>query len=118
MAVTIDGTANTITAEATSAANAIGINQTWQSFTTSGGSPQRTTGTTYTNSTGRPIMIAFSCNSGGASPTITIDSVTWTIGSGSSQYFNQATFSGVIPSGSTYSVSSFGSGSVTWAELR
>jgi hypothetical protein len=63
-------------------------------------------------------MIAFSCNSGGSSPTITIDTVTWTIGSGSGQNFNCATFSGIIPNGSTYSVSSFGAGIVTWGELR
>jgi hypothetical protein len=54
MAVTIDATTNTITANATSADNAIGVGQTWQQFTVG---TQRSAGTDYTNTTGRSICV-------------------------------------------------------------
>ena len=96
----------------------IGVEQTWQQFTTSGISPQRSINTDYTNSTGRPIMFAFSCSAGTSNITATINGIAFLIGSGSAAYYNCATIFVVIPAGNTYRISSFGAGSVTWAELR
>ena len=99
----------------------IGIGQTWQNVTSS-----RTFGTTYTNSTGKPIMAAVSSASGQYTTLAgTIDSVviqssagSWAAGSSASQ----STVTLIIPNGSTYtfsqSVTTAGSIAATWFELR
>lgn len=107
---------NTITVPASTSTLALqtdimGINQTWQSVT-------RTNGTTYTNTTGKPIMI-----SGYASAITTAGVMTITVaGAISSRTYNSvASFQGtaIIPAGATYSVSFSGSSPATvWTELR
>lgn len=99
----------------------IGIGQTWQNVTSS-----RSFGTTYTNSTGKPIMAAVSSASGqytslaGIIDGVTIQSSggSWAAGAAGSQ----STITLIIPNGSTYtfsqSVSSAGSVAATWFELR
>ena len=105
------GTANALNA-------GIGVNQTWQL-------PTRAGGTTYTNSTGKPIQvtISFSQNlSGSGSATVVVSGVTisstsynTTAGGGGLPY----TYSFIVPNGATYSISvSGGTGLGTWAELR
>jgi hypothetical protein len=96
----------------------IGIDQTWQNVIGS-----RSNGVTYTNSTGRPILVAIS----GASTTntgfiLTIDSVIvastgWYSLAGGQVLGNAC---GIVPSGKTYSVTGWNSGSsgAAWAELR
>jgi len=80
--------------------------QTWQNV-----SGSRAGGTTYTNTTGRPIQILTS-STGGTSPILTINGVTV-------QYIfptsTNAGFSAIIPAGATYSIST---GQQTWLELR
>jgi hypothetical protein len=100
------------------AATNIGVGQTWQNVTSS-----RSAGTTYTNSTGKPIFISVSGsgapNNGAMS--MTIDGVGLgrqgfqSIASGTSN----ATMSAIVPNSSTYRVDNFSGWSLnSWAELR
>ncbi|CAB4187346.1 hypothetical protein UFOVP1613_16 [uncultured Caudovirales phage] len=92
---------------------ALGFGQTWQNM-------GRSADVTYTNSTGRPIMVAV------YSSAINYSWIYWYVagsnwgiqgsgGSGASQ-FSQCCF--VVPAGATYSVSLFNGSIGTWAELR
>ena len=120
MPVTIDGTLNTITANATSAtsaANAIGVNQTWQQLTVP--SQRSGNGTTYTNDTGRPIYISVRLNQDDGQLSLTVAG--FQIASiGTTAGPQNMWVSGIIPAGETYSVTS-SSNTVTtlfWYELR
>ena len=95
----------------------IGIGQTWQDVTAS-----RALGTTYTNTTGKPIQIGFSAG-GSASSTqfvATISGVTHVMGFGTG--FMEGRFDLIIPNNATYSIGwSTGSSGYTawkWRELR
>jgi hypothetical protein len=94
---------------------AIGVGQTWQS-------PSRSLGTTYTNSTGKPIMVAASVRGGdtvGAASAV-VDSITIFTSTTSSccgvPQISFFPFSFIVPDGSTYRIN--GTGLSTWAELR
>jgi hypothetical protein len=102
----------------------VGVGQTWQNVASS-----RAIGTTYTNSTGKPIMVSVSCSrsSSGASATIrfNIDGSPMaqrvTAESDGSQW--NALTNGVdiiVPDGSTYSVTNaVGTSTIVyWYELR
>jgi hypothetical protein len=115
-------TSNGTTWESATPAGGIGIGQTWQNVTGS-----RALGTTYTNSTGKPILVNVVQYNGGANGvfiTLTIDGVMvdrdggWP-GGGNPMYAN---VSGIVPNGSTYSAAATGgnaTGSLNnWAELR
>jgi len=100
-----------------SEADSIGVGQTWQDVTGS-----RVSGTTYTNSTGKPIVInPIMTNSGSNTGYFSV-----TIGGlvvGYSSTFGGGNFSSfpvVVPNGSTYSVAILGTGSSysKWTELR
>jgi hypothetical protein len=111
MAVTIDGDENTITATATSAANVIGVNQTWQDLSAS-----RAASTTYTNSTGRPIFISVRLAQDDGQLSLTVAGLL--IGStGTTAGPQNYTLTAIIPAGITYSVTTSG-GSLFWYELR
>lgn len=85
----------------------IGVGQTWQNVLGS-----RASGTTYTNSTGRPIFVCVNAAQWFSSVVVNGVSVAVT---GSS---NSVTASFVVPSGGTYSAT-VGAGSINvWAELR
>lgn len=87
--------------------SAIGVGQTWQDL-----SGSRTFGTTYTNSTGKPILVMINANGARVTGSFTIDSVTLSI---SNIDFTQP-YTFIVPNGSTYS---FNLGSLGfWAELR
>jgi hypothetical protein len=78
----------------------IGVGQTWQAVT-------RTQGVTYTNSTGRPIMLIIGITAGsGAFLQLTIDGVAGIgyVSNATTSTFNLSTFA-IIPNGSTYSQS-------------
>ena len=96
----------------------LGVNQTWQDVTGS-----RVAGTTYTNSTGKPIFVQVYCFMSVANTTwtITVDgqvrsglsSTAWSVNS-----YN--TVQAIIPNNSTYSVSA-STGTIVlnkWSELR
>lgn len=104
-------------AELATAVQPIGVGQTWQIVTGS-----RAYGTTYTNSTGRPITVAItnSSSSGLASLNITVGGVQiYDIAANAvaSSYYGSLMF--VVPSGTTYSAVVSGSSVLAkWAELR
>jgi hypothetical protein len=101
--------AATGTVTLTSDLKEIGVGQTWQDV-----SGSRTAGVTYTNSTGKPIMVSVRTTATATDFTITVDSVV------TAQVTNIATtrmfMTTIVPNGSTYVVSGYQSGS--WAELR
>lgn len=107
-------TSNGTTWTSAAAPASLGVGQTWQT-------PTRARDTTYTNSTGKPIMIAVSGISTGVSAVITgsvngVEIIAGGTSTGGSAYV--AGFSLVIPNGATYLV---GGGNCTltyWAELR
>jgi hypothetical protein len=86
----------------------IGVGQTWQ---INGGGITRVGGTTYTNSTGRPILCFVTCNQS-STPVITVNGTNIISGLGSTATY--VTYSFVVPSGGTYSSSTVSG----WAELR
>jgi len=117
MATIIDGTTITFndTTVQQSASNtyALGTGQTWSN-------PTRTAGTSYTNTTGRPILFVVSGSLSGstASCAVTVSGTTvcspyWT---GANIQYAVTSFA-IIPSGATYSWSG-NLGNVTVAELR
>lgn len=98
------------TGTATSLDAGVGASQTWQIVTGS-----RAFGTTYTNSTGKSIMVFISCSGSGIN-TITVGGVA--IGSfqaNSSAVNSNASF--IVPAGATYVVST-GATLAKWSELR
>lgn len=102
-------TFNDATTQSTAAVNGIGYSQTWQDLTSS-----RAIGTSYTNSTGKPIMVAVNTSSG-AQTTLTIDSVvvgrySQNTGGLGSQLI------AIVPNGSSYIAT--GGTISNWAELR
>ena len=95
----------------------LGVGQTWQNLTSS-----RAIGTTYTNSTGRPIMVIVSGTGNGANGLwgVTLNSAI--------SYYTPSTYTGgawsacefIVPAGNTYQLTQQGS-TVTlqnWSELR
>jgi hypothetical protein len=105
--------------QALAAMSSIGYGQTWQT-------PSRSAGTTYYNTTGKPILVSVNINptsSATAYVDFLIDGVnsgTWGQGSSaspSSLYYTVGTF--IIPSGSSYRANLTGSvGLYLWRELR
>lgn len=102
------GTANSLNA-------GIGVNQTWQDVTAS-----RTSGTTYTNSTGKPIMVsAYNDGYNSDLPTIslTVDGLKIAfVDSGTG--VGGICVSGIVPNGSTYVITKTGVGTLNVFELR
>lgn len=96
---------------------------TWQNLLAS-----RAAGTTYTNSTSSPIMVAVCITStyttGAATSTFTIDGIV--VGNGTVTMYNgsawvglRSMFTFIVPAGSTYSCTASNNPSlVSWAELR
>jgi hypothetical protein len=120
MTTTISGTSGiTFPNASTSTVGGVGDGQTWQNLTAS-----RSAGTTYTNSTGKPIQIIFVLYYGADSTqrtaTFTISSVTvatFQCQSNITGQFNMPT-SLIVPSGGTYLLTSAVMSILNWAELR
>jgi hypothetical protein len=108
------GTANSLNA-------GIGVNQTWTDVTSS-----RAYGTTYTNSTGKPISVSVSGTSTGSGSFIHIVYVNsneiayQTTYSANSGYRHNVFF--IVPNSATYSITGAGGNNTTslylWSELR
>ena len=98
----LTGTANSLNA-------GVGVNQTWQDLTGS-----RSIGTTYTNSSGKPIFVVVNTSSGTAT-TLTVDSVVAGRYSQSSGGLGSQIVA-IVPTGSSYVAS--GGTLNNWAELR
>lgn len=89
---------------------ALGIGQTWQNV-----SGSRASGTTYTNTTGKPIMVALYGGAINTSRTFTVNglSLTWNNSGGATLVYTAFTL--IIPNGASYS----NTGAVSqWLELR
>lgn len=108
--ITSNGTGAWIVDSGTPLDGSVGIGQTWQNVTTT-----RAFDVSYTNSTGKPIMVAITHSQGLMS--MYVDGVL--IGKDQGGNNNTTTFSTfVVPSGSTYSVSNQGAPLLIWTELR
>ena len=91
----------------------IGVGQTWQDVTAS-----RALSTTYTNTTGKPIMIkVWSGGANSTSTTLTINSIIIDSYSVNTSNGALAKIDGLIPAGATYSVAMSPAVS-KWFELR
>lgn len=99
--------------QALDALSSLGYGQTWQSFT----SGQRASGTTYYNTTGKPIMVSVSASGTSSGVTVTVNGVTIMaqVHGGTSQEFNSCQF--IVPPGQSYSVS-YSPTFLYWSELR
>ena len=105
-ALTLGSTGIAFSNGSTQTVGALGDGQTWQDVTAS-----RTVGTTYTNSTGKPIYLyAVSSSSAWG---ITINGTALVAGG---TYTSQVVAALVIPSGATYALSTGTLGK--WLELR
>ena len=95
----------------------LGVRQTWQDLTGS-----RSSGVTYTNNTGKPIMISVIARGRDATVTIYVGSV---LVVAQTDIFdsagNASTGSTIVPAGATYTVTStnkYGVNVTSWSELR
>ena len=111
-------TSNGTTWTSATPAGGIGIGQTWQDVTGS-----RAAGTTYTNSTGKPIFISVygSGSPSNGAMSMTVDGVS--LGrqgvAAVSSAVMYATMTAIVPNGSTYRVDNVSGWSLgSWAELR
>lgn len=95
----------------------LGLGQTLQTFTVG---TQRVAGTTYTNTSGKPIeiYISGSSGSGGWNITLTINGTQVLLIGNTSNQGEGMCFSGIIPNGATYIVGSSGASISSWKELR
>ena len=95
--------------------SAFGVGQSWQNVTSS-----RVTGTTYTNTISRPIVVNVTANGYQATTIITaiVQGINFIIGSDSTSYDTVAAGSFVVPSGVGYSVSVSLGSLQTWHEFR
>ena len=96
------------------AKSALGVGQTWQDMTAS-----RSVGVTYTNSTGKPIMISIKFTGVDAGVLLDIDGdnvMTSDISSAANSVGMSAV--GVVPNGSTYLIHSGGGTYASFFELR
>lgn len=97
----------------------LGVGQTWQAFS----SPNRTSGTPYINSTGRPIMVNVCCQDSGSGVSAnalvaTVSGVTVGYASTNATY-SRPMVSFVVPDGATYVVTYTGTLAIQyWSELR
>lgn len=111
----------------------LGVGQTWQSFTTTGDTPQRQADVTYTNNTDRPIFISVSEGKSASfgdnrcQVVLSIDNVLSQQNGvliSQAQGFTHisASVSAIIPSGSSYRVNVFllfgVPADLDWRELR
>lgn len=112
--LTLPDETGTVATESYVGTQAVGVNQTWQTVT-------RSAGVTYTNTTGRPIVVAFSAGGTGVAvtTTITVDGLLLyqhQIGGISSNTVRLCAYA-IIPNGSEY-VLNTSSGGTTFTELR
>jgi len=110
----IGSTAVTNATTATNVTNGLGVSQTYQNVTGS-----RALGTTYTNSTSKPIWLSVSFgNSAGQVCDLYVDGNLASHTEG--DLYPRLTVTGIVPAGSTYYISrTGGSGAITyWLELR
>lgn len=106
--------ATTAFVKAKSEADSIGVNQTWQNVTAS-----RSSGVTYTNTTGKPISLSVFTTGGGTGTSISIYVndiiVSYQTVADASFVFSDKL---IIPNNNTYRVDASGLSISKWSELR
>lgn len=114
---TAPSTIQGIGGQALAAMSSIGYGQSWQNVTGS-----RTVGTTYYNTTGKPIAISLAITLGGSGQGADLNINGLFMGRAYNNNINSAAgqLFGVVPPGAPYSVTIFGSTPTvaTWAEAR
>ena len=108
--INVTGSSTSCSGNAATASNVIGNGQTWQNVLGS-----RAKNTTYTNSTGRSIMVNIVALQTGSAPLINCQGITVAVINGSG---SQNNVSFICPSGGTYIYSGTGGTLTYWAELR
>jgi hypothetical protein len=103
-----------LTAAAGNTIPLIGVAQTWQNMLSP--SVQRASNVSYTNSTGKPIMVAVSASTGNGYLRFYINNVL--VGEQGGDYNNSNSFTFIIPNGDSYKAVSGGGGISYWFELR
>lgn len=94
--------------------NGLGVNQSWSDMTSS-----RALGTTYTNTTGRPIQVFVCVTDTGISAPLTYSIGGITVTSQDLGTYAPPTLSFVIPNGSSYSIANNNACTINkWLELR
>jgi hypothetical protein len=109
-------TSNGTTWTSAAPAASIGIGQTWQNVTGS-----RSLGTTYTNSTGKPIFVYIVVSlSGNGDTVLTLNGVTLDGPASSAGGTVYTPCSFIVPNGNTYNLTATGGtvGVTAWGELR
>ena len=102
---------NTSSKEITYGNSGIGISQTWQDLTAS-----RSSGTTYTNSTGKPIMVLVKFDNSNLLGTVNINGINITNLGNNGTTGGSNIYSFIVPDTNTYTIT-FGNLS-QWLELR
>ena len=112
MAIILNGT-NGITFPSTTVQGdaGLGYGQTWQLVTGS-----RTSGTTYYNTTGKPIMLSVQPTGVAGSLTVSIGGVT--VASSFNTLSSNVSITFIVPVGLSYSVTAATTTISLWAELR
>jgi hypothetical protein len=115
--VTAPSTIQGVGGQALTALSSIGYGQIWQDVKTT---PGRVAGTTYTNSTGKPIQVAITCTGvQSQNATLVVGGVNvMQTGIGISNVAWLGNVSGVVPIGATYSLVVVGATLSLWTELR
>ena len=97
-----------------SGASGLGSGQTWKNMTSS-----RASATPYTNSTGKPIFVSVYTDGSDTGLYMTVDGLIIAYAGQPAGTGNDRNFvSGIVPNGSTYSVTIVAGSLDTWAELR
>lgn len=91
----------------------IGVGQTWVNVTSS-----RASKTTYTNDTGKPIMVVVSSYAAAADANFIVDGVAVALIGYNASTTIVRPVSAIVPAGSTYSVSNTIGSQYMWSELR
>lgn len=104
---TIQGTGG----QALAAMSSLGYGQTWQNVTAS-----RTSGTTYYNTTGKPIHVWVYCNYAAGNASFTVNGLLISFNNAASNY--QYNLGGIVPPGASYVVTVVTSTITAWSELR
>lgn len=99
--------------EALSAMSSLGYGQTWQAVTGS-----RALGTTYYNTTGKPISIYVTCTMADAVNTVQLTIAGLTLVGNVGNNTNKAYNTAIVPAGASYSAAASGATLSAWNELR
>jgi hypothetical protein len=99
--------------QALNAMSSLGYGQTWQAVTGS-----RALGTTYYNTTGKPISIHVSCTMGDAVNNVQLTIAGLTLAGNVGNSTNKAYNTAIVPAGASYSAAATNATLSAWNELR